>query len=383
MRDGPIKILYHYGLRPPEVYDTDADPLEENNLSFRGPYDESFLEGKEEEMTRWVKVVNQQYRDWEETLLDRAVTREEPPVANRLRARFGDGIELVGYEVDPPVVEAGRDVRVKYVFKALKELRKTNRLFVHVLHQGKFLNEDHEPANGAYPLDKWEPGDYVIDEHLVHIPGTWKSGEARVAIGFWDRTTKQRFPVSEAEGEVSENRLIVARFEVKGTTTTTGMTVEQRRRKIGRWIGRQPPDVAIASDVVFGEKIALVGYTPSRVDVKLAGTVEATYAFQALDGIPANWKLTVKLIRDDGEEIDGNHVPIGGLYPPKFWRKKEYVVDLHRIHIDMHKCRPGTYQLRLGFQAGRKPVPVRGSLDADSRHRVNLGVVTISPTVRQ
>ena len=382
MHDGLHKTIYHYGLRQDESYNNAIDPYDEHNLAQQGEYGEEFLSAREAEMKRWVKVVNQQYKEWEVALRDNAVSETEPPIKNRVSARFGDAVELIGYEVQPETVEAGRDVRVKYVFRALRELESTDSLFVHVLHQGKFLNEDHVPAHGAFPLHKWEEGTYIIDEHTVHIPGTWKSGEAKLAIGFWSKKTKGRYEVSSEELEVDEKRLIVARLKVRGGSVRTAMTLEQRRGKIRQWIGKTKPKVQHESGLRFGDRIELVGYDLIRMDVELAGTVEMTYAFKALEDIPASWALTVKLVREDGESINGDHAPIGGLYPPGDWQPDEFVIDRHRIHIDMHRSKPGTYGVYLGFAAGGKPVPPSGG-ELDWRQRVHIGTVTISPTTSQ
>ena len=382
MHDGLHKTIYHYGLRQDESYDNAIDPYDQHDLAHQGDYGEEFLSAREAEMKRWVKVVNQQYKEWEVALKDNAVSDTEPPIANRVSARFGDAVELVGYEVQPETVEAGRDVRVKYVFRALRELEPTDSLFVHVLHRGKFLNEDHVPAHGALPLNKWEEGTYIIDEHIVHVPGTWKSGEAKLAIGFWSKKTKRRYEVTSEDLEVDDRRLIVARLKVRGSSKRAAMTVEQRRAKASKWIGNTRPAVNEESGLLFGDRIELVGYDLVRMDVELAGTVEMTYAFKALKDIPANWKLTVKLVRDDGESINGDHAPIGGLYPPGDWQPDEYVVDRHRIHIDMHRSKPGTYGVFLGFSAGGKPVAPSGG-ELDGRKRVRIGTVTISPTTRQ
>ena len=382
MHEGLHKTIYHYGLRQDEAYDNSIDQYDEYNLAHQGDYGEGFLSAREEEMKRWVKVVNQQYKEWETVLRDGALSDTEPPIANRVSARFGDAVELVGYEVHPETVEAGRDVRVKYVFRALRELESTDSFFVHVLNQGKFLNEDHVPAHGALPLEKWEEGKFIIDEHTIHIPGTWKSGEAKLAIGFWSKQSKRRYEVASEEMEVDEKRLIVARLKVRGSTRHAAMSVEQRRAKIQQWIGTTKPAVQHESGLRFGDRIELVGYDLLRMDVELAGTVEMTYAFKALKEIPASWKLSVKLVREDGETIDGDHAPIGGLYPPGDWRPDEYVIDRHRIHIDMHRCKPGTYGVYLGFAAGGKPVaPSTG--EVDERQRVRIGTVVISPTTPQ
>ncbi len=383
MREGLTKTIYHYGMRQEEVFDNAIDPFDEHDLARQGDFDEAYIQARQDEMTRWVKVVNQQYKEWEQALRDAAVSESMPEVANPVDVRFDDAVALVGWEIFPETVQAGRDVRVKYVFKALRDLDRDDSLFVHVLNrQGKFLNEDHVPANGAYPLGQWEAGQYIIDEHSVHIPGTWPTGEGKVAIGFWNKRTKKRFKVHAPAGEVDQNRYIVARFKVQGRSARPTMTVEERRAKIGRWIGTTRPAVQNESGIRFGDRIELVGYDLERMDVELAGTVEMTYAFRALDHIPGNWRLTVKLIREDGETINGDHVPIGGLYPPGDWRVDEYVIDRHRIHIDMHRSKPGTYGVFLGFTAGHTPVSPSGG-DIDDQLRVRIGTVTISPTVSQ
>ena len=377
MREGPVKYIYHYGARPMEVYDNLRDPFDLHDLAHSGEYDNDVLKSKEREMIRWVKVVNQQYDEWEKALAKGAMTEEEPPVEHNLSASFGDSIELIGYDLSPKEARAGQDIRIRYVFRALKQMQASSRMFVHVSQGRKFINADHVPANGTHPLEKWIPGKYMVDEHVVHIPGTWKTGQARVLIGFWDKGSGKRFPVNSTDGEVDQNRLVVAEFKVRGGGIQPVVTLEQRRRKIKRWIGYEEPPSATQPDVTFGDKVRLAGLTRSRMDVELAGTVEMTYVFKAMADIPANWKLTVKLVRADGETINGDHVPIGGLYPPGDWREGEYVVDLHRIHIDMNRSKPGSYTVWLGFKQGSKPVDSQSDLETDALQRVNLGTVTI------
>ena len=279
MREGPVKVIYHFGLRPMEVYDNLADPHDENNLAFTGAFDEKFLDRKEQEMLRWMKVVNQQYREWETKLTEGVVSLEEPPVENRLSARFGAGVELVGYEISHGKVRAGQDVELKYVFKSLDELPDSVKLFVHVnMRGGKYLNGDHVPGWGGVPVGSWEPGQYITDEHIVHIPGTWPTGEGKVYVGFWDKKSRKRLKVSDASGKVEDNRVLIATFRVKGEMQQ-GMTISQRRAKIKRWISTKKPKMETDVFARFGNRVALEGVNLSRMDVALAGTVEMTYLF--------------------------------------------------------------------------------------------------------
>jgi len=381
LREGPIKYIYHYGLRPMEVYDVTNDPFDLENLAFSGPYQSALLKEKEEAMLRWHRVVNQQYEDWGQALTEGVVSEAEPEVANRLEADFGGKIRLVGYDVTPRTIRAGEDIQVRYVFQALAEMPASTAFFVHFSMPGeKFFNADHVPGRGAWPLEKWEPGKYYVDEHVIHVPGTWRGGDARLLIGFWDKQSRKRLP-AKSESPVEDHRVEVARVKVKAGIAQTGLTLEERRAKASRFLGFDKPAMENPLQVAFGGKLELLGINRTRMDVKLAGTVEMTYLFRAATEIPNGWKVTVKLLQEGGAEVDGDHVPIGGLYPPGDWQEGEYVVDRHTIHIDMHRTKPGKYGVWLGVLDGRKPVPVEaGGLEVDSLQRVRLGTVTIANT---
>jgi arylsulfatase A-like enzyme len=380
MRQGPVKTLFHYGLKQMEVYDNESDPFDLTNLANIPPTDKAFLDARRGDMERWAAVVNRQYDEWEDNLAAGVVSTTRPEIATPLPATFSDRIELVGVDAAPAQADAGQDIKVTYVFKALKPLEPTDKLFVHLVHRNGTVNGDHVPGWGSYPLDKWEPGQYVTDEHTLHIPGTWGSGPARLMVGFWNSKSGKRFPISGTQAAIDDTRLVVATVDVKATARPRAVSVEERRKKAGQWISQAPSQMEKPINATFDHRVELVGANLTRTDVHLAGTVEVTYLFKALDDVPADWKLTAKLVRDDGVTIDGDHVPIGGLYPPGDWRKGDFVSDLHRIHIDMHLCKPGTYGLWLGFKSARGPVPVSAQgAKVDSAGRVRITTVEIRP----
>jgi lipoteichoic acid synthase len=378
IHEGPIKTIYHYGSQPMEVYDDFKDPFEKDNLAHQGGYNDDFLEEKKQEMLHWKKVIDQQYGEWNDALSENKVTEEEPKVANRLSAKFGDSIEIVGFDA-PKTAMAGQDVRIKYVFKCLEKMSSGDRLFVHIIHRDGTVNADHVPVNETLPLNKWEPGHYIVDEHSIHVPGTWSSGAMRVYLGFWNKNTRSRFPVRGAAGETEGTRLLVAQISVRGGGEEAQVSADEVRDKIKSWTGLTEPSYEKRMNIVFGETIELVGVTLDRVDTMLAGTVEMTYVFRTLKTVGDNWQLTVKLVREDGVTIRGDHVPIGGLYPPSEWREGEYVVDKHRIHIDMYRSKTGIYGVWLGFRAGSKYMPGQGQGEFDRYGQVKIGVVTIAP----
>jgi len=376
--EGNTKYIHFFGKRPMEVFDLRADPEERRNLAHSGVHTAELLREKKDQMIRWERTVNKQYEDWAENLKNKAVATEQPDVGSALKASFDGKIELIGYEVDRTQLTAGRDVTLKYVFKCLEATEKSWKFFVHLKHEkGQFHNADHAPAGGSYPVAKWQPGEYIIDEHTVRIPSRWPKGKARVMIGFWDKKSKERLPVSSADGEVDGDRVVVTTLDVRPTARARSMTLKERRKKISQWIGFEKPEMRTDMNVLFGNKVELVGLDLIKMDAKQSGTVRMNYAFHALEKVPSNWKLIVELVRKDKKKISGDHTPIGGLYPPGDWRVKEYVVDNHHLLIEYPKHKAGTYSVYLGFKAGSKPVPAAGKGEFDSEGRVRIGTVVV------
>ena len=398
MSEGFMKTIYHYGLRASEVYDHQQDPLDTQDLYGTPGYGADVIKPHEEEMLRWVKVVNQQYREWGERLTAGAISAQAPEITGAMQARatrFGDLIELVAFELSPSALRAGEDLRIRTVFRVLERPKASLRLFMHVHQRGKMINADHVPVHGNMPLAKWKKGQYITDEQVVHIPGTWGTGEVTVSLGFWDRRTKKRLELTDDEAsrnDKRDKRLTLGRVKVRALAKAPPMSVAKRREKAGASVSMEAPEVREADRkrAVFGGAIELLAVEQERMDVNLAGTVQMTYVFHSLKTVARNWKLRVSLVREVAEAspgrkkksapvtIDGDHAPIGGLYPLSDWRRGEYVRDQHRIHIDMNRSKPGTYGVYLGFTRGRAPVPVETSLPRDDTSRVRIGTVTIS-----
>jgi len=362
-----------------------VDELDEHDLAGTAPYDDAFLDARRDELLEWRKRINLQYEGWEGDLAQGKVTTAPPRIANSLRARFGDSIELVGYDVFPMKLKAGQDLHITYVFKCNAAVPSTTKLFVHIDRGRGHLNADHEPVGGTYPPGKWKPGEYIVDDHVVHIPGDWEEPKAKICVGFWDKKTKARLPVTGDGTVVDEDRLVVTEVPVeRRRTSAPAMTEEEIREKISDCVGAVEPPFGERVGVVFGDTVELVGVTLTRTGVKLAGTVEMTYVFKALKEVPPGWKLTVRLERADGGTVKGDHVPIGGLYPLSMWRPGEYVVDRHKIHIDMYKTKVGDYAAWLGFTHNGRAVPAAGEAEIDASGRVRLADVRIDPkTERQ
>jgi hypothetical protein len=132
---------------------------------------------------------------------------------HRVEAQFGDDIELLGYDLSKKSVKPGESFTVTYYFRADDEVDEGWKLFVHGEGTGPFKNLDHVPVSGLYPIEDWQPGQIVADEHEIKVSKKWKPGHFDVYLGFWHKSDG-RLPVS-GDVEVDEDRAKVVSVTVE------------------------------------------------------------------------------------------------------------------------------------------------------------------------
>ncbi len=125
------------------------------------------------------------------------IFQHPPRMKYPAHVRFGPYLELVSFSMDKTKVSRGDIVHFSYLFKALSPIPKGWKFFFHleVVHPHLFHNLRHRLLGGAYPLHKWQKGQYILDEHWVQIPYFFpKSGKLRLYVGMWAKG-KKRQPV--------------------------------------------------------------------------------------------------------------------------------------------------------------------------------------------
>jgi 4-amino-4-deoxy-L-arabinose transferase-like glycosyltransferase len=124
------------------------------------------------------------------------VLKEPPPIAYSVHARFGEYLELIGYNLTLPhddYVGAGESFTLTWYFRVLKRVPSGYKIFVHIDGYGLRLNGDHDPVDGAYALNLWEKGDVIVDSQQLHVPGHFRTGKYTIFMGYFSGET--RLPV--------------------------------------------------------------------------------------------------------------------------------------------------------------------------------------------
>ncbi len=122
-----------------------------------------------------------------------------------LDVRFGNAIALTHALVvpEPP------DVRVILCWKSLNPLPQDEHVFVHLYDaEGRLLQAgDSPPMGGAFPTSLWQPGDIVMDVHILRNVALGPGN--RIAIGWYNLQSGERLPAIRDGQSVQDNAVVI------------------------------------------------------------------------------------------------------------------------------------------------------------------------------
>lgn len=140
-------------------------------------------------------------------LLDLGEHSEMIPFVRR-PARFGEVIDLLGYELAPGELRSritplegadvhelpdGASLQINLYWRALAQLDHDYTLFIHVYNEeGQRVAQRDLPLRyDDYPTSRWQPGELVIDRADMPLP-VLPLGSYRLLVGLYDGTTGAR-----------------------------------------------------------------------------------------------------------------------------------------------------------------------------------------------
>ena len=145
------------------------------------------------------------------------VSLDPPRPEHSLQLTFGENIQLVGYDA-PARAAPGDTVRIALYWRARVAMPTDYKVFIHLLgDSGEVLaQDDARPAQWTYPTTEWQPGEYIRDEHLLHLPPETPRGDWRLTVGSYASETGGRLPVRDADGVLLlERRRMLFRLRVR------------------------------------------------------------------------------------------------------------------------------------------------------------------------
>ncbi len=121
---------------------------------------------------------------------------------NPLRAKFGEGLHLLGYGLYDSEVEPGGMIRLTLRWQAKERMGQGYKVFVHLLDGESRIvaQRDSEPVGGSRPTSGWEIGEEIWDHYGIILPEELPSGEYQLVAGMYDPTSGERLPIFGRDG---------------------------------------------------------------------------------------------------------------------------------------------------------------------------------------
>lgn len=152
-----------------------------------------------------------------ENPLSGMVLSAAPKLLHTPAARWGEELELVGWEVRDAKTEKPTDTLrtgVSYQFvtgyRVVKRITATWEAFIHIDGNGKRVNGDHQLLGGKYAPRLWLPGDVLLDKHEFKLDPTYDAGEYTVHFGLFSGSKRYKITL----GEQKEDRLAAGVLQV-------------------------------------------------------------------------------------------------------------------------------------------------------------------------
>ena len=133
------------------------------------------------------------------SLMGELILDKLPAGTTPIGAVFGERAQLAAYSMKPERPVAGDRVKVSFFWTALKTMDEDYQVFVHgdaISGKEGRIHGDHFPADGEYPTDVWQVGEYVRDDFTVWVPPGYGAPQLGIFVGLYKND--YRVPLSSA-----------------------------------------------------------------------------------------------------------------------------------------------------------------------------------------
>jgi hypothetical protein len=138
-------------------------------------------------------------------------------ISTPLRARFGESVSLIGYDITTTPLTATRTLTLTLYWQALSQMTTNYKVFAHLVGPNEQIitQRDAEPGNGTSPTTSWLEGEYLTDPYALDLPTSMPAGDYNVYIGLYDPSTNTRLPIFDGEGKPLSDRLLLHRIALR------------------------------------------------------------------------------------------------------------------------------------------------------------------------
>ena len=237
------------------------------------------------------------------------------PYQHEVEEDFGGKIRLLGYDVEPDLVEfeGARYLVVTLYWQCLEPMEDNYRLYMKLINAVHHVWGEHEsyPVWDGFMTADWEPGTIIRDVHGIAVkPGT-PPGSYLLTVD-WLEPYK-------GKGLLPER----ASFALGPLNVP---------RQVG--LGPDDLDVGHRLEVDFGGRIRLLGYNLEDRPYRSGERVRLTLFWQALVDLDRSYTVFNHLLDPAGRLVgQKDSEPVDGFHPTVNWVAGEIVRDQYDIPI--------------------------------------------------
>jgi 4-amino-4-deoxy-L-arabinose transferase-like glycosyltransferase len=222
---------------PPSLADTSSARLVSGNLTDEqliaqtqssGANTILFWSGRLESAGAFVQWVGQNYRVlrsvFQKPNAPYQFWMRRPQPEHPLEAQFGEGITLLGYDLNRRSEVApttAHPLALTLYFQRSAVIGRSYTIFMHLLApDGRVAAQSDRPAlDGRYPTDQWQSNEWIVDELTLAPESELAGGNYSVELGFYAPDTLQRLPVRVAGVLQPDDRLLLGPFTLRSTVS--------------------------------------------------------------------------------------------------------------------------------------------------------------------
>jgi hypothetical protein len=252
-----------------------------------------------------------------------------------LNATFGNQFELLGYTIEPKMLEAGSELTLS-LFWQLTQPAADSSLIEAVVQVAPLNPEAQVTAvsellgTPRYPASFWQTNEIIMQQHTLTLADDTPAPSLYwFNVILFDETAQLRLPIvwqgeplAEALLRIGPEPIFVGETAVPAPTALT--------------------------DYTFGQQIQLNGYDIHPAD-NGAG-MELTLYWQALVQPTADWTVFVHLVDENSRLVaQGDSVPREGNFPTQWWTSGTHIPDPHLLAGEISCGELSQYRLLVGF----------------------------------
>jgi hypothetical protein len=296
-------------------------------------------------------------------------------ISQRVDAVFfhpaGGQLKFLGYDLSTdsrhsgPIeaVYPGQTIPVTLYWEAVEPFQQDYSVFLHLVdaHDLVVAQRDAFPGMGTLLTSQLAPGQLFAERRVLTLPETaFSPNQAVFELGLYDYATGERLPFTDAQGQITGDRVRFGQVEVLARA------------------GDTPNPISVD----FGGELELVGYDLDRRALGPGETTTLTLYWRGQRAMTVDYSISTQLV--DAYQVKAAQKdawPFDGARPTSTWEPGELIAEARELTI-FDGASPGVYDVYVAVYPSGNPgallvvTPPGGLLQTD---HVVLTTVNVLP----